>query len=436
VTTSVIPNGRSPAMMALPVVGTIVEGRGPKWNNAVELFRSLLRHGGTMAACERAAYFRGEIAPEPAETLAALGVALKVISGEICEAPESLIPALLDLEETAFLVALAPEMTVKGDFSEWIGEVAFAAQREPRWRSSLEVSKAAREAFGLTLPLYDTRALFVRREVAHELGTQWTAALSEVGRVLMREKSLPIAAAGSLALSIALSRLSIRTRELPVDGQLLCGKAKIASENVVDLIGASRHFNREFDNASFWKDRYLADPERGSGLGSRGAPRALKAALIRRTLERERSRSVLDIGCGDLASVAELPIADYMGIDIAEMVIEANAGRRPGWKFLSGDFLKLRDQHRFRSELVLCFDVLIHQHDFATYEAFVRAVVMSCGGVGLVGAFQTPPRPRYRSEITAYHEPITRTLARCGVKTMRIIGTYRDTVVVEFQRAQ
>jgi hypothetical protein len=421
--------------MSLPVVGTIVESGGPKWKDAVALFRSLVRHGGTMAACERVAYFRSKIEPEPAETLAALGVALKVISGEICEAPDSLIPALLDPEETAFLVALAPEMTVKGDFSEWIGEVPFAARREPRWRFSLEASRAAREAFGPALPLYDTRALCVRRDVAHELGTQWAAALSEVGRVLVREKSLPTAAAGSLALGIALSRLSIRTRELPADGSFLCGEAEIASENVVDLIGSSRHFNLEFDNASFWKDRYLANPQRGSGLGSRGAPRALKDALIRRTLERERSRSVLDIGCGDLASVAELPIADYTGIDIAETVIEANAGRRPDWKFLSGDFLKLRDQHRFRSDLVLCFDVLIHQHDFAAYEAFVRAVVMSCGAWGLIGAFQTPPRPRYRSEITAYHEPITRTLARCGVKTMRIVANYRDTVVVEFQPA-
>jgi hypothetical protein len=64
------------------------------------------------------------------------------------------------------------------------------------------------------------------------------------------------------------------------------------------------------------------------------APRVRsRAALIPRTLERERSRSVLDVGCDDLASVAELPIADYMGIDIAETVIEANAGRHPAGSF-------------------------------------------------------------------------------------------------------
>ena len=423
-------------MTALPLVCTVVESDGSEWKHAVALFRSLLRRGGTMAACERAAYFRGEIASEPAETLAALGVVLKVINGESCDTPDSLIPALLDPEETKFLVALAQEMMVKADFSEWIGDTPFAAQRAPRGRFGLEALKAAREAFGTTFALYDTRALFVRRDIARALGIEWTAALRDVGRVLVQEKSLSVAAAESVALGIALSRLLIEIRELPGDGPLVCAETEIASENAVDLVQPSRHFNSDFDNASFWNERYLANPGLGSGLGSRAASRALKTALIQHTLEREHSGSVLDIGCGDLASVAELPLADYTGIDIAETVIEANTVRRPSWKFLAGDFLKLRDQHRFRADLVLCFDVLIHQHEFATYEAFVRAIVASCGGIALVGAFQTPPRPQYRSEITAYHEPITRTLARCRVKSMRIVASYRDTVVVEFARVQ
>ena len=315
---------------------------------------------------------------------------------------------------------------VKGDFFEWLGDTPLAAQRAPGDRFGLEALKAAREAFGTSFVLYDTRALFVRRDIARALGTEWTAALREVRRLLDQEKNLSLAAAESVALGVALSKLLIETRELPGDGPLVCAETEIASENAVDIVQTSRHFNPNFDNASFWTERYL---------GSRAASRALKTALIRHTLEREHSGSVLDIGCGDLASVAELPLADYTGIDIAETVIEANAVRRPSWKFLAGDFLKLRDQHRLRADLVLCFDVLIHQHEFAVYEAFVRAIVASCASVALVGAFQTPPRPQYRSEITAYHEPIMRTLARCGVKSMRIVASYRDTVVVEFARA-
>jgi hypothetical protein len=425
----------SPAADALPLVCTVVESNGSEWNHAVALFTSLLRRGGTMAACERAAYFRDEIASEPAETLAALGVALKVVNRETCNAADGLIPALLDSEETKFLVALAPEMTVKGDFFEWIDDTPLAAQRAPGDRTGLKALKVAREAFGTSFVLYDTRALFVRRDIARALGTEWTAALREVRRLLVQEKNLPVAAAESVALGVALSKIPIEIRELPAAGPVVCAEEEIISENVVDLVRISRHFNLDFDNASFWNDRYLADPRLGSGLGSRAAPRALKTALIRHTLERERSHSVLDIGCGDLASVEELPITDYTGIDIAETVIKANAARR-SWKFFAGDFLKLYDRHYLRADLVLCFDVLIHQHDFASYEAFVRAIVASCKGIGLVGAFQSPPRPQYRSEITAYHEPITRTLVRCGVKEMRIVATYRDTVVVEFAHAQ
>ena len=57
-------------------------------------------------------------------------------------------------------------MMVKADFSEWIGDTPFAAQRAPRGRFGLEALKAAREAFGTTFALYDTRALFVRRDIA------------------------------------------------------------------------------------------------------------------------------------------------------------------------------------------------------------------------------------------------------------------------------
>jgi hypothetical protein len=387
-----------------------------------------------MAACERVAYFCGEIAPEPAEALAGLGVAVKVFDGQDWYA-HSLIPSLLDPEETGFLVALSPQMTVKGDFSEWIGDTPFTARCASRDQFNLEALEIATAAFGKGLVLYDTRALFIRRDIARTLGAEWSAALNNAGPLLVGKKGLSVAAE-SIALSISLSNLQIAARELPISAVSSRAEEEIVSDNLVDLAGSFRHFNLGFDNASFWNNRYLTNPELGSGLGSRAAPRALKTALIRQTLERECSRSVLDIGCGDLATVGELPITDYTGIDIAATVIKANAARHPSWKFLAGDFLQLCDTHRFRADLVLCFDVLIHQHTFASYEAFARAMVTSCEGVGLVGAYQSPPRSQYRSEITAYHEPITRTLARFGLKKMRIVATYRDTVVVEFRQTE
>jgi hypothetical protein len=314
-----------------------VESDSSKWKHAAALFESVLRCGGAMAACERVAYFRGEIAPEPAETLATLGVALKVIKAESCYTSDSLIPTLLDPEQTGFLVALSPQMRVKGDFAKWIGDAPFAARRSSRDQFNLKTLKVARTAFGTSFVLYDTRALFIRRDIARALGAEWSAALDEVGESLVQEKSPSATDAEAVALSVALSKLQIETRELPADGPLAHADEETMSENVVDVVRISRHFNLDFDNASFWNDRYLANPRLGSGLGSRAAPRALKTALIQRTLEREGTRSVLDVGCGDLACAEKLPIADYTGIDIAETVIKANAitGVRVGNSWLA-----------------------------------------------------------------------------------------------------
>lgn len=114
--------------------------------------------------------------------------------------------------------------------------------------------------------------------------------------------------------------------------------------------------------------------------------------------------------------------------------MEVNRERRPEWTFLAGDFPKLIESRPLSADLVLCFDVLIHQHDFDAYEVFVRALVQACAGVALIGAFETAPRLPYRSGITAYHEPITRTLARAGAADICVVASYRDTAVVEFRR--
>jgi hypothetical protein len=233
-----------------------------------------MRYGGAMAACERVAYFRGEIAPEPAETLASLGVALKVMDRESCYAGDSVIPALFDSEEIRSLVALTPHVRVEGDFSEWIGDTPFAAQRASRDRFNIEALEAARKLFGSGFKLYDTRALFIRRDVAVQLGAEWAATLNKAGSLVIEEKRMSAAAAESIALSIALSKLQIEARELPMGGPLLWAEGEIEYENAVDLVRTSHHFNLDFDNMYFWNSRYLANPELGSGLGSRTAPRA------------------------------------------------------------------------------------------------------------------------------------------------------------------
>jgi len=43
----------------------------------------------------------------------------------------------------------------------------------------------------------------------------------------------------------------------------------------------------------------------------------------------------------------------------------------PQWNFLHGDFTTLARERGLVADLVVCMDVLIHQHDPAYYEQFV-----------------------------------------------------------------
>jgi SAM-dependent methyltransferase len=435
----------------LPVIATVIGNHHHQTDAAIRLFRSVARFGGAMAGVDRVAYFVGDIGVEPAERLAQLGVALKVLheATDMCPDAQS-IPALLDAEESGFLIVLAPDAVVHGDFAAWIDRAALSARLDLRNlpdELSLRLSASSGAA---ALSLYDPGIVLVRRDLAADLGARWSVAVQEVRKLLpeREETTGHSIGAGELALSLAIARDAIDTVALPAEFPVVAGAPLEhdagqdgrtsggidgAGESPIDLRASTGHVTPNFDNQSFWNHRYRHDPQRGSGIGSRGAPRALKESLIRRAIEHFCPSSILDVGCGDLASVEQLQVSQYVGIDISDEVVQANTRKRPDWTFLCGDFIQLHDRQSFQSDLVLCFDVLIHQHDFANYEAFVRRLVQSCRSCGLVGAFQAPPRAAYRSEITAYHEPITRTLVRMGATDIKVIASYRDTVVVQFR---
>jgi SAM-dependent methyltransferase len=190
-----------------------------------------------------------------------------------------------------------------------------------------------------------------------------------------------------------------------------------------------------FDNAAFWNVRYESDPGLGSGIGSRGEVAAYKRAVIGSFLDEMRPRTLLDVGCGDLEIVAPLNLpASYCGLDVSEVIIARNKVRFPRLRFEHADLCVLDDFERLSADVVLCLDVLIHQHTRTHYERMVGRLVSLARTGGLVSGFAASPRSPYRSAITAYHEPVTESLQRAGAKGIRIVGAYRDTVMVAFER--
>lgn len=200
------------------------------------------------------------------------------------------------------------------------------------------------------------------------------------------------------------------------------------------MYDGNSYYNREFDNRSFWDNRYSTNSKLGSGIGSRGEYAFYKKTLLMNIIHGIDVKSVLDVGCGDLEIIKDLPLKDFTGIDISRTIIEKNRRLRPDWRFIEGDFLKLHESLELFGDLVICFDVLIHQQNLLAYNQFVKCLFQSTLRVGIVSGFEDKPRAEFTSEITFYHEPLTRTLEKVGVRDMSIIGRYRDLVAILYKK--
>ena len=175
------------------------------------------------------------------------------------------------------------------------------------------------------------------------------------------------------------------------------------------------------DNQAFWNERYRRLPWLGSGPGSRGLAQQYKADLVRVALARN-IHSILDIGCGDLCwlrtkglSVEDLAGVGYMGVDISDVVIARNRD-----EYLRFDVFDLsRDAAPLAADLVLCFDVLLHQTSRELFDACLRNLLACIGNMALV-SYRNPERPvepvrpplgnpddeaetRFRKRLAAHH---------------------------------
>lgn len=187
----------------------------------------------------------------------------------------------------------------------------------------------------------------------------------------------------------------------------------------------------KFDNATFWDERYRTDMTLGSGGGSRGAFLTYKRQLLHELVTRLRPRSILDVGCGDIEVTRELEVdGSYTGVDVSPYVVQRNRDIRPDWTFLLGDFIALAHSQALQADLVLCLDVLIHQHDPDTYHTFVRELLKASQVALVVNGFDAFPRSGRLSPNVAFHEPITRTLRTCGVEKIEVIKEFRRTLIV------
>lgn len=189
---------------------------------------------------------------------------------------------------------------------------------------------------------------------------------------------------------------------------------------------ANAQIAREFDNRVFWNFRYAEYPERGSGIGSRGAALHYKRTLLE-SEGLESAASVLDIGCGDLEVLHPFNLQQYVGLDVSKKAISVAAARRPDWSFrLMSDGMEAVAA----AELVLCLEVLIHQTDKASYLRIVELAAAKTLKKLIVSGYGRDDAHIRTNHMIYYYEPLAVSLARTNrFRTIEEIGGHNDVKV-------
>lgn len=143
------------------------------------------------------------------------------------------------------------------------------------------------------------------------------------------------------------------------------------------------------DNREFWNKRYRENPELGSGPGSRGYAAWIKSYVIEKALQLNDISTIIDIGCGDLCWFKDgiLGDTDYVGVDISEAIIERNRSKFPDLKFKHHDLAEAPIE--LKADLVVSFDVLIHQCSFELFLRVLKNIISSTKRHALI-SYLTP----------------------------------------------
>ncbi len=190
------------------------------------------------------------------------------------------------------------------------------------------------------------------------------------------------------------------------------------------VTAANGQISRGFDNRVFWEMRYRHFPERGSGVGSRGDTLLYKRRLLKEQGV-EAAASVLDFGCGDLEVIKELAIHRYVGIDQSFLALAAARNARPEW-----EFHRTPEPDVQPAEMVLCFEVLIHQETEAGYRAVIAFLAQNTLGSLLVSGFLADSESIQQNPMVFFHEPLEISLCRTGrFRSIRQVGAHTSVVV-------
>jgi 2-polyprenyl-3-methyl-5-hydroxy-6-metoxy-1,4-benzoquinol methylase len=195
----------------------------------------------------------------------------------------------------------------------------------------------------------------------------------------------------------------------------------ILIDNIISEV--NKIITSNFSNSLFWNYRYFTNPELGSGLGSRGEYIKYKLKLLK-NMGAEKANFLLDVGCGDLEIISKLKIKKYFGMDISE-----NALKIAKEKFPDGFYFNYRDREKIPiCDLVVCFDVTIHQETREKYLNLIKFLISKTGNSLIISGYDNNVSDN--SNMCFFYENIDVSLRNTGsFKYVFKIGEYRGVGV-------
>ncbi len=116
----------------------------------------------------------------------------------------------------------------------------------------------------------------------------------------------------------------------------------------------------------YWDNRYKSGLT--SGAGSSGEQRNWKWSIIGQYVD-VKTKSVLDVGCGDLHFWEKRSCLSYLGIDFSPDVITKDRRLYPDLSFICANASETLEVHR---QVVLCMDVLFHVMKDQDFRSILR----------------------------------------------------------------
>ncbi len=240
--------------------------------------------------------------------------------------------------------------------------------------------------------------------------------------VLTKEFNCPI----HIDINLVKQKLATKPLVLHYHKELTTtGLLKTTNYNLIDTVisEVNKTIASNFNNNLFWNYRYFTNPELGSGLGSRSKFINYKLKLLK-DLGIEKANSVLDVGCGDLEIISKLKIKKYIGVDVSEQALKIAKKKLP-----EGFYFNYRNREQIPvSDLVICFDVAIHQETREKYLDLINFLVSKTGNHLIISGYDNNAPDN--SNMCFFYENINVSLKNTGAfKHISKVGEYRGISV-------